>query len=278
MAAEKRMDGDVKGVGTAFKRRRKAAGSQRERYRPAQSVSSSESSCETARPHARGKIATGAAESGRSAQKDTASIKCSQSGELRGANEAESSLDGAPTREKEKSRTLLGGRDSLRGDATRAPAILGTKEDPSDTQIRSAVQKPSRFGPQRESMHIRTTVRIDYQPDVCKDFWETGYCTFGDACKFLHDRGSQAPKDARDRVKQNENGDAELGSAKKDPFGCFLCRKTLRNSVRTICGHLFCEPCALNRMRSDSTCAVCGKETGGLFNAVPAASRSGNTI
>ena len=31
--------------------------------------------------------------------------------------------------------------------------------------------------------------RFDYQPDLCKDWKETGYCGFGDACKFMHDRG-----------------------------------------------------------------------------------------
>lgn len=31
--------------------------------------------------------------------------------------------------------------------------------------------------------------RFDYQPDLCKDWKETGYCGFGDSCKFMHDRG-----------------------------------------------------------------------------------------
>lgn len=44
-------------------------------------------------------------------------------------------------------------------------------------------------GPLRASQHVRTTVRFDYQPDVCKDYKETGYCGYGDACKFVHDRG-----------------------------------------------------------------------------------------
>ena len=29
---------------------------------------------------------------------------------------------------------------------------------------------------------------VDYTPDVCKDFKDTGFCGYGDACKFLHDR------------------------------------------------------------------------------------------
>ncbi|GJP45987.1 hypothetical protein CLOM_g5615 [Closterium sp. NIES-68] len=44
-------------------------------------------------------------------------------------------------------------------------------------------------GPLRASTHIRWSVRFDYQPDLCKDYKETGYCGYGDSCKFLHDRG-----------------------------------------------------------------------------------------
>lgn len=43
-------------------------------------------------------------------------------------------------------------------------------------------------GPLRASTAIRSSVRFDYQPDVCKDYKETGYCGWGDACKFLHTR------------------------------------------------------------------------------------------
>ncbi|KAJ3621768.1 hypothetical protein Zmor_004529 [Zophobas morio] len=39
------------------------------------------------------------------------------------------------------------------------------------------------------STNIRATIRWDYAPDVCKDYKETGYCGFGDTCKFMHDRG-----------------------------------------------------------------------------------------
>ena len=43
-------------------------------------------------------------------------------------------------------------------------------------------------GPQRAPAHLRTTVRWDYAPDICKDFKETGFCGFGDSCTFMHDR------------------------------------------------------------------------------------------
>lgn len=44
-------------------------------------------------------------------------------------------------------------------------------------------------GPLRTSAHIRVSARFDYQPDICKDYKETGYCGYGDSCKFMHDRG-----------------------------------------------------------------------------------------
>jgi RING finger protein 113A len=67
-------------------------------------------------------------------------------------------------------------------------------------------------GPLRASLYVRTTAVFDYQPDVCKDYKETGYCGYGDACKFLHDRGDhksgweverdweKAQRDKRDRA------------------------------------------------------------------------------
>lgn len=36
-----------------------------------------------------------------------------------------------------------------------------------------------RKGPIRAPAHLRATVRWDYQPDICKDYKETGYCGFG---------------------------------------------------------------------------------------------------
>jgi len=44
-------------------------------------------------------------------------------------------------------------------------------------------------GPRRPSPHIRVSAMFDYQPDICKDYKKTGYCGYGDSCKFMHDRG-----------------------------------------------------------------------------------------
>lgn len=44
-------------------------------------------------------------------------------------------------------------------------------------------------GPLRAPSFLRATCRFDYAPDICKDYKETGFCGWGDQCKFLHDRG-----------------------------------------------------------------------------------------
>jgi Zinc finger C-x8-C-x5-C-x3-H type (and similar)/zinc-RING finger domain len=141
------------------------------------------------------------------------------------------------------------------------------------------------YGPIRAPAHIRTSVRVDYQPDVCKDYKETGYCGFGDACKFLHDRGDyksgwQLDRDwteqqellrkgattlDRDGDESSRHSLKELGSDGL-PFACFICREPFTKPVVTLCQHYFCEECALKRMETDSTCAVCSKQLRGVFN------------
>eukprot|EP01084_Bolivina_argentea_P049333 90745_1 len=54
------------------------------------------------------------------------------------------------------------------------------------------IKKAPKFlgiGPQRAPDNVKITCRFDYQPDICKDWKETGVCGYGQSCKFLHDRG-----------------------------------------------------------------------------------------
>ena len=48
-----------------------------------------------------------------------------------------------------------------------------------DTVQGNAASGMNRKGPMRAPLHLRATVRWDYQPDICKDWKETGYCGFG---------------------------------------------------------------------------------------------------
>ncbi|CDU19736.1 hypothetical protein YYC_05720 [Plasmodium yoelii 17X] len=66
------------------------------------------------------------------------------------------------------------------------------------------------YGPVRNSgANVRVTLRIDYEPCICKDYKETGYCGFGDTCIYLHDRsdyksGWKIEQEYEAKRKQNE--------------------------------------------------------------------------
>lgn len=118
-------------------------------------------------------------------------------------------------------------------------------------------------GPLRASAHIRVSARFDYQPDICKDYKETGYCGYGDSCKFMHDRGDyksgwQIEKEWEEKEKERkrnlamglddaDEGNADLSDDDDDalPFACFICREPFVDPVVTKCKHYFCEHCAL---------------------------------
>ena len=140
-------------------------------------------------------------------------------------------------------------------------------------------------GPIRATSHISISNRFDYQPDVCKDYKETGYCAFGDSCIFLHDRGDYKSgweierdwnREQEEKRKRRERGEPsededdkyviESSDEEELPFACFICRQPFTKPVVTNCGHYFCEKCALDHYRTTSKCFVCGKDTNGCFN------------
>ncbi|MCO5602275.1 hypothetical protein L7F22_056404 [Adiantum nelumboides] len=137
-------------------------------------------------------------------------------------------------------------------------------------------------GPLRASSHIRWSVRFDYQPDICKDYKETGYCGYGDACKFMHDRGDyksgwqmdreweegEKKRKAKlaQRIQDEEEDSADEEVDDSLPFGCMICRQPFVDPVVTLCKHYFCEHCALKHHARDKHCHVCNKATNGTFN------------
>ncbi|NXQ33032.1 R113A protein, partial [Alaudala cheleensis] len=144
---------------------------------------------------------------------------------------------------------------------------------PKDTSMGNASSGMVRRGPIRAPEHLRATVRWDYQPDICKDYKETGFCGFGDSCKFLHDRsdykhGWQIERELDEgHYGDSDNENYEVSSDEEDmPFKCFICRGSFKKPVVTKCRHYFCESCALQRYRKSQRCHVCGKQTNGVFN------------
>lgn len=129
-----------------------------------------------------------------------------------------------------------------------------------------------RQGPYRAAANIRVTTRWDYQPDLCKDYKDTGFCGFGDSCKFVHDRtdykaGWELERDYEAGLlsKAHENFEVESKPEEDTPTTCGICDNPLQSPVHTKCGHYFCGTCALKNHRVNPRCAVCSAETQGIF-------------
>lgn len=159
---------------------------------------------------------------------------------------------------------------------------------------RGQIQQQNKFlaGPLRAPTFVRTTCRFDYQPDICKDYKETGFCGFGDTCIYLHDRGDtlsgwQLERQWEEKKKketelkelqmnrfmdERENEEDEIsGKHQLDddgiPFACYICRGPFVNPVVTSCGHYFCSKCIMDSFVNISPCCpICSADTGGVFN------------
>ncbi|KAG4304873.1 hypothetical protein PORY_001548 [Pneumocystis oryctolagi] len=149
------------------------------------------------------------------------------------------------------------------------------------SNITDSDRKTNRPGPV-QARHVVPTTFIDYAPDVCKDYKQTGFCGFGDSCKFLHDRedykaGWQLDREWEEvqykkriatlHAKGQESHSEESSSDEDIPFACFICREEYVHPIVTKCGHYFCEACAIKRYRKNPNCIICGAGTSGIFNA-----------
>jgi RING finger protein 113A len=121
-----------------------------------------------------------------------------------------------------------------------------------------------------------------------EQYKQTGFCGFGDSCKFLHARedykqGWQLDKEWENVTKGKKvTGGTKVASANRNveeedsedddavlegiPFACIICKEKYKDPIVTKCGHYFCESCALKRYRKDPSCAACGAGTSGVFN------------
>ncbi|NWW32415.1 R113A protein, partial [Panurus biarmicus] len=142
---------------------------------------------------------------------------------------------------------------------------------PKDTSMGNASSGMVRKGPIRAPEHLRATVRWDYQPDICKDYKETGFCGFGEIESHLlcspliyyfmpHTwAGLASPLTPLWFTFSADDENYEVSSDEEDmPFKCFICRGSFKNPVVT--------NCALQHYRRSQRCYVCDKQTNGVFN------------
>jgi len=135
--------------------------------------------------------------------------------------------------------------------------------------------KSDRFAPIKVSGYARNISRFDYQPDLCKDFFETGYCGYGDSCKFVHDRSETKPSwqlDMEFEAEQKEKRakERQIESAPSSANNCTICLLPYRSPVQLRCTHVFCEECFLRVFAQQSRllCPVCNLDSHGAFTKI----------
>lgn len=207
----------------------------------------------------------------------------------------ESHRDAAPMQHAGDAKNTSADLDEpIKGDKLEKTA---TKEDALKAAAGSTSKKGGVQGPIRASGFIRTTTCFDYQPDICKDYKETGFCGYGDSCKFLHDRGDYKSGWQQGKEWDEQQAKAKLAKAMREltddpldellggddadarvdysvdlgdelPFACLLCREDFVNPVVTVCGHYFCSACIVKHQKKSLKCPApaCGKETFGVLN------------
>lgn len=165
--------------------------------------------------------------------------------------------------------------------------ITFKKEDDDGKREKEETKPKIRIGPSIEQNKVRFSVRFDYARDICKDYNETGFCGFGDSCKFLHDRGDyksgweleaeweEQQRKLREAVPERKSEEiVQEEEPKEIPTTCGICKNTFQSPiVETKCGHLFCEKCALAFARTSSKCHTCSALINGQFKIVKTLNR-----
>lgn len=124
----------------------------------------------------------------------------------------------------------------------------------------------------KQASNLKASTFTDYQPDVCKDFKQTGFCGYGDSCKFLHSRddfvkGWSVVRDwditAKNKTESQLKDSSSL-DLENIPFKCVICKNDYKQPVVTTCGHYFCSNCFSKGIKETPNCAVCGVDTQGV--------------
>jgi len=176
--------------------------------------------------------------------------------------------------------------------ATRVEEAEGSLEDRQrEKEVRQNLPAVRRAGPMKAASNYRMTTTIDFKPGICKDYYETGFCGFGDNCIYAHireeykssyDIDQEYDKSQGIALNKNKNKNKELvddGEIKDNnndnsggdtlPFACYLCRKPFIDPVSTKCKHYFCEKCIISSYQGGKNpkCPICNAPTDGVFKS-----------
>ncbi|CAD8109035.1 unnamed protein product [Paramecium primaurelia] len=124
--------------------------------------------------------------------------------------------------------------------------------------------------------NVKFSCTYDFNPMLCKDYHDTGYCTFGDSCIYIHDRGDYKSGWEQEKEYQEQLKTRRMGKQEKEdlefkqkleeysfPETCSICQQQLNKPVQTKCNHFFCEKCVITQKK----CPECGKPTDGIFHS-----------
>lgn len=151
----------------------------------------------------------------------------------------------------------------------------------SESKLRNLTTQKTNAGPKPAPLaSMRHTSRMDYAQDVCKDWMETGYCVFGDTCKFMHVRDESKPSWQLDAEWEAEQ-ESKRRKSLKDDFSrqnenasavikCKICGKEDRGQLvrPEECKDIFCQKCILTAFKKSQKCPACKNSLSGSFSKI----------
>mmetsp|Transcript_10186 Transcript_10186/g.37877 ORF Transcript_10186/g.37877 Transcript_10186/m.37877 type:complete len:314 (-) Transcript_10186:2138-3079(-) len=160
-----------------------------------------------------------------------------------------------------------------------ADATSASKNNPSNAiTSTNAIHAGNKNLTSRAHLHIRSTATFDFG-GICKDYKESGWCSFGDDCIYAHVREDYMEGYEQDRAweKSMKEKKEAKNSAPKNleenldavPQECSLCEQPFKNPVKTLCNHIFCKDCFLKHYKGGrrTACPTCKEDTHGILNS-----------